>query len=59
MSLYIYLSQIHIDPLIHTLWVCPYLSTGVMCYNRLIVRVNPLTAKLFNLNSHPLEVVSR
>ena len=23
------------------------------------VRVNPLTAKLFNLNFHPLEVVSR
>ena len=24
-----------------------------------LVRVNPLTAKLFNLNFHPLEVVSR
>ena len=24
-----------------------------------VVRVNPLTAKLFNLNFHPLEVVSR
>ena len=23
------------------------------------IRVNPLTAKLFNLNFHPLEIVSR
>ena len=32
-----------------------------MIYTKIfsVVRVNPLTAKLFNLNFHPLEVVSR
>ena len=32
-----------------------------MVYRKILqgLRVNPLTAKLFNLNFHPLEVVSR
>ena len=30
-----------------------------MVYTKIFQRFNPLTAKLFNLNLHPLEVVSR
>ena len=30
-----------------------------MVYTKICLRFNPLTAKLFNLNFHPLEVVSR
>ena len=31
----------------------------LFAYLRLTKNINPLTAKLFNLNFHPLEVVSR
>ena len=31
----------------------------VYCFQILLERVNPLAVKLFNLNFHPLEVVSR
>ena len=34
-------------------------SPGFIQKYFIVVRVNPLTAKLFNLNFHPLEVVSR
>ena len=30
-----------------------------MIYQTIIQRFNPLTAKLFNLNFHPLKIVSR
>ena len=30
-----------------------------MVYSKVFMRFNPLTAKLFNLNFHQLEVVSR
>ena len=30
-----------------------------VCIYKTLITVNPLTAKLFNLNFHPLEVVSR
>ena len=32
---------------------------GLVVYTKLFHRFNPLTAKLFNLNFHPLEVVPR
>ena len=34
-------------------------SMHVNVHEKCIVQLNPLTAKLFNLNFHPLEVVSR
>ena len=36
-----------------------YLATFNVCIHVLLCAINPLTAKLFNLNFHPLEVVSR
>ena len=37
----------------------PHPRTHVQAYTVYNVDLNPLTAKLFNLNFHPLEVVSR